>query len=138
MYTTDEKKKDTTQTQSTSNQLLPVLKTNLGRILAVIFLVYLYAIVRVGSPGSWSLEHGFEWSSPGYQLFPVPINWGEMGIGGPAVFVPMEIADIILYVLFVGNYIWLIWGILAVVYILHPPTIVRIKNKIFEVLDRSP
>lgn len=129
---------DTHKEQSLGRRVLSVLRGNLGRILAVCFVIYLIALVRVGSAGAWVSDHGFEWTSPAYQLFPIPINWYDFGAIVAQVLVPMSIPDIILYVVFVGNYIWLFWGILAVAYIIHPPTIIRIKNRILEVLNRSP
>ena len=125
------------RTQSFGNRVLFRLKTNRGRVLIIFFLIYLYNLVRVGSAGGWSFEHGFQWSSPGYQLFPIPINWYEFGFGFIQVFVPMNIADIILYAIFVANGIWLIWGVLAITY-LFIPVFVRIRNRIFGLPNRSP
>ncbi len=124
--------------QSIGRRVLSVLRGNLGRILAVCFVIYLIALVRVGHAAMWSLEHGFEWTSPAYQLFPIPINLYDFGFIVIQVHVPMSIPDIVLYVIFVANYIWIVWGILAIAYIIHPPTIIRMKNRILEVLNRSP
>lgn len=124
--------------ESLGRRVLSVLQGNLGRILAVCFVIYLIALVRVGSAGALISNRGFEWRTPAYQLFPIPINWYDFGYGVIQVLVPMSIPDIILYVVFAANYIWIVWGILAIAYIIHPPTIIRVKNRLLEVLDRSP
>ena len=138
MYAKHDKEGGISQTQSTGKQILVILKANRDRVLAVCFVIYLIALVRVGSAGGWSLEHGFEWPSPGYQLFPIPINWHDFGFGSATVMVPMGIADIVLYVVFVGNLFWLIWGAFAITYIFYPAIIIRIKNRILRMLNRSP
>jgi hypothetical protein len=129
---------DAHEGQSIGRRILSVLRGNRGRILTVCFVIYLIALVRVGSAGAWISYRGFEWTSPAYQLFPIPINWYDFGAIVAQVFVPMSFPDIILYVVFVGNYIWLVWGILSITYIIHRPIIIRIKNRIPEVLNRSP
>ena len=121
-----------------AEQILSVLKTNKVRILVICFLIYLIALVRVASHGGWSLESGFQWSTPGYQLFPIPINWYDFGYVITQIVVPMGIADIIIYVIFVGPYFWIVWMALAISYIIHPPTVIKLKNRILGVLNRSP
>jgi hypothetical protein len=120
---------DQSQNESLVKRVLHVLKTNRGRVLVPFFLIYLYNLVRVGSVGGGSFEHGFEWPTSGLQLFPFPINWSEKGFGVLPVVVPMEIADIILYVVFVANGIWLIWAVLSIAYFFLP-SIFWIRNRI--------
>jgi hypothetical protein len=121
-------REDQSQYKSFGKHVLLILKTNRGRILVPFFLIYLYNLVRVGSAGGWSFEHGFEWPTPGFQLFPIPINWYEFGFGFPQVVVPMGIADIILYVVFVANGIWLIWAVLSIAYFFLP-SVFWIRNR---------
>jgi hypothetical protein len=122
---------DQSQNENFVKHVLFILKTNLGRVLVPIFLIYLYNLVRVGSSGGVSFENGFEWPTPGYQLFPIPMNpidWAEFDIGFFQVYTPMGIADIILYVVFVANGIWLIWTVLSIAYFFLP-SISWIRNR---------
>lgn len=137
MSTKRDNGEDQSQNENLAKHILLILRQNRGRVLIIFFLIYLYNLVRVGSAGGWSFEHGFQWSSPGYQLFPIPINWYEFGFVFIQVFVPMNIADIILYAIFVANGVWLIWGVLAITY-LFIPVFVRIRNRIFSLPNRSP
>ncbi|MHA2286775.1 MAG: hypothetical protein ACXABZ_12995 [Candidatus Thorarchaeota archaeon] len=124
-------REDQSQSENVVTRVLFILKTNRGRVLVPFFLIYLYNLVRVGSAGGWSFERGFEWPTPGFQLFPIPMNpidWAEFGIGFPQVVVPMGIADIILYVVFVANGIWLIWTVLSIAYFFLP-SISWIRNR---------
>jgi hypothetical protein len=133
-------REDQSQNENFYKRVLFILRTNRGRVLVPFFLIYLYNLVRVGSAGGWSFEHGFEWPTPGFQLFPIPMNpidWAEFGIGFLQVVVPMEIPDIILYVVFVANGIWLIWAVFSMVYFFLP-SIIMIRNRILGFLGRSP
>jgi hypothetical protein len=133
------KKRDSTpQEQGFGNHLLSILRKHQGRLLAICFLVYLIALVRVGNSGGWNFERGFEWSIPGYQLFPIPINWYDFGFGFAQVVVPMPITDIIIYTIFVGFYFWVFWGVLAIAYLFHPSIFTKAKSGVLEVLNRSP
>ncbi|MHA1959156.1 MAG: hypothetical protein ACW99U_02945 [Candidatus Thorarchaeota archaeon] len=92
------------------------IKSNRSRILVLLFLVYLYRLVEVGS-AVWDSAHGPYWPSPGYQLFPIPLK-----PRGPVIWVvaPLSLVDSFLYIVFVGHGVWIAWTILSLAYILVP------------------
>ncbi|MHA2135771.1 MAG: hypothetical protein ACW99J_18090, partial [Candidatus Thorarchaeota archaeon] len=85
------------------------VKTNRGRIITSLLLVYLYRLVEVGSVVKVS-EYGFHWPDYGYQLFPIPSLPIGPGFFWPS---PLSVIDSILYVTFVVYGIWVIWAIAA-------------------------
>ena len=87
----------------------------------MILMVDLIVMVSVASQGlRGSIFDGFFWPYSGWSLFPIPLNPDWYG-GGllPAVY-PLSSIELLVYLVFVGHGVWIIWELIAVVYIVYP------------------
>ena len=91
------------------------------RIGVIILMIYLAVLVYVANEGlTGDIFTGFYWRSGGWSLFPIPFNPSWFGWGTATVFVPLTILELLVYLVFVGHGIWILWEILGIVYIIYP------------------
>ena len=90
------------------------------RSTVLLLILYLSAMVNVGRFVSGDIWNGLFWTSSGFSLFPIPINYLSLGYGNAPVFTQMNPFDIFIYVIFIEQWFWVVWMFLGVLYIMMP------------------
>ena len=93
-----------------------VMKLILTRILVIFLMLYLVVMVQVANRGIY----GFEWRSSGWSLFPIPQNPTWFGWIVVHMMIPLTPLELFVYLVFVGNGIWIFWEIIAVLFLVYP------------------
>lgn len=103
------------------------------RIAVLLFLLYLAALVDVGDAIFGDLRTGFYYGNMGHTLFPFP-HTNSLLL--PAI-TPVPPIEVIIYVAFVYQGIWIAWTVLAVIYIMMP-FIIRIYRVLRRPMSLTP
>ncbi len=88
------------------------------RVAVVLLLLYFAVMVDAGSHVHGDLESGFNFPHAGYGLFPFPFPYSG-GINLPMV-VYFDPLLTFIYVVFIGQWIWIAWMSLGIIYIIMP------------------
>lgn len=98
------------------------MEFNRRRIGVIILMIYLAVMVIVANEGRLigDVFTGLYWRSGGWSLFPIPFDPSWFGLGTATVLVPLTIPELLVYLVFVGHYIWIFWEVLALLYIIYP------------------
>ena len=91
------------------------------RVVVIILMLYLAVMVSVADRGLvGNLFDGFSWRSTGWSLFPIPLDpaWWTWGVYWMVV--PLSPLELLVYLVFVGNGIWIFWEVVGAAYIVYP------------------
>ena len=104
------------------NILTPIVVAR--RIVVIVFLIYLLLLVNIGLQYIIGTPLEPLWRTTGCKLFPVPV----IPNGSLPNTVPLDPVDYLVYLLFVGNGIWLLWTVLSCWFIFRPAIQLRREN----------
>lgn len=110
------------------NGVIRGIKNHLGtrrnalarRITVLLLILYSFAMVNVGRYIVWGPVLGLTWTSSGYSLFPIPFNLLSLGYVVTPVFYHLNALDMFIYVVFIGQWFWVAWMSLGILYIMMP------------------
>ncbi len=88
-----------------------------SRVAVILLLLYFAVLVDAGSHVSGDLAHGFHFPHSGYRLFPFPLS--TVYLNAP-VQIPLAPIEVFIYVVFIGQGIWIAWMSLGIIYIMMP------------------
>ncbi len=86
------------------------------RITVLLLILYLFAMVNVGRYVFGDLWNGLHWTSWSYTLFPIPTEI----LSSLPVEITLNPIEAFIYLLFIGQGIWVAWMSLGVLYIMMP------------------
>ncbi len=89
------------------------------RVAVVLLLLYFAVMVDAGNYVGWSIWHESYFSAPGNNLFPIPFKLPP-GYLIAEVIVELDFLQTFIYVVFIGQWIWIAWMSLGIIYIMMP------------------
>ena len=89
------------------------------RVAVILLLLYFVVLVHAGSYVSENLDFGFFFGTSGYGLFPFPYHLPH-GWAALMVITPLDPIEVFIYVVFIGQGIWIAWMSLGIIYIMMP------------------
>lgn len=89
------------------------------RVAVILLLLYFAVMVDAGRAVMGDFTNGFYFGTSGYGLFPVPYR---LPPGWPSlqVITPLHPIEVFIYVVFIGQGIWIAWMSLSIIYIMMP------------------
>ncbi|MGY5865081.1 MAG: hypothetical protein RTV41_10795 [Candidatus Thorarchaeota archaeon] len=89
------------------------------RVANILLLLYFAVMVQAGRAVGGNYTSELYFGTPGYSLFPFPYS---LPSGSPIeqVLVPLPPIQVFIYVVFVGQGVWIAWMSLGIIYIMMP------------------
>ncbi len=89
------------------------------RVTNILLLLYFAVMVQAGGAVGGNYTSELYFGTPGYSLFPFPYSLPS-GSGIEQVLVPLPPIQVFIYVVFIGQGVWIAWMSLGIIYIMMP------------------